>query len=153
MLDVGGESTRPGADPVSLEDELARVVPVIAELSRRVSVPLSVDTWKADVARAAVAVPLPHPTEGFFLPGLEAMALGCPLVMPDCRGNGEYAMDDGNCLMPAAEPGALAAAVERLLADPALAARLVVAGQETAARDLLASEREAFAALLDRLWP
>ena len=53
LLDVGGESTRPGADPVSLEDELARVVPVIAALADA-GAQLSVDTAKADVARAAL---------------------------------------------------------------------------------------------------
>ncbi|NDV27257.1 dihydropteroate synthase [Desulfovibrio sp. JC010] len=52
ILDVGGESTRPFADPVSLEDELARVVPVIKELSREHVV--SVDTVKSGVARAAI---------------------------------------------------------------------------------------------------
>lgn len=55
ILDIGGESTRPGADPVPEDEELRRVVPVIAELSRRTSVPLCVDTYKAAVARAAVA--------------------------------------------------------------------------------------------------
>lgn len=54
ILDVGGESTRPGAAPVSVEDELRRVVPVVAELAKLTSVPLSVDTMKADVARAAL---------------------------------------------------------------------------------------------------
>jgi dihydropteroate synthase len=51
ILDVGGESTRPGAEPVSLAEELRRVVPVIAELAKRVSLPISVDTMKAEVAR------------------------------------------------------------------------------------------------------
>lgn len=55
LLDIGGESTRPGAAPVSVEEELRRVVPVIQALAERTQVPLSVDTFKPDVMRAAVA--------------------------------------------------------------------------------------------------
>lgn len=55
LLDVGGESTRPGAAPVSAADELARVLPVIRAIASRVRVPISVDTYKAEVARAALA--------------------------------------------------------------------------------------------------
>lgn len=55
ILDIGGESTRPGATPVSLEDELARVVPVIEALSKVAGVPLSIDTYKPEVMRAAIA--------------------------------------------------------------------------------------------------
>lgn len=55
LLDVGGESTRPGAAGVSLEEELHRVVPVIAQLAARTSVPISIDTFKPEVMRAAVA--------------------------------------------------------------------------------------------------
>ena len=55
LLDVGGESTRPGADSVSVEDELARVLPVIERLSRETALPISVDTSKPEVMRAAVA--------------------------------------------------------------------------------------------------
>lgn len=55
LLDVGGESTRPGALPVPAEVETARVVPVIERLARRVATPISVDTTKAAVARAALA--------------------------------------------------------------------------------------------------
>ena len=55
LLDVGGESTRPGSQPIPLEEELARVVPVVAELARSCDVPLSVDTCKAEVARQALA--------------------------------------------------------------------------------------------------
>ena len=54
ILDVGGESTRPGSTPVSLEDELARVIPVIQRLAKEVTIPISVDTYKADVARQAI---------------------------------------------------------------------------------------------------
>lgn len=54
VIDVGGESTRPGAEPVSEADERKRVVPVIEALVREVSVPISVDTAKSGVARAAI---------------------------------------------------------------------------------------------------
>jgi dihydropteroate synthase len=55
ILDIGGESTRPGATPVSLQDELARVLPVIEQLAQRTTVPLSIDTYKPEVMRAAIA--------------------------------------------------------------------------------------------------
>src|SRR4028119_816275 len=55
LLDIGGESTRPGARPVPAEEEVRRVVPVIEALAGGVAVPVSVDTSKADVARAALA--------------------------------------------------------------------------------------------------
>jgi dihydropteroate synthase len=55
LLDVGAESTRPGAQPISAADELARAVPVIEALAKRVEVPISIDTSKPEVMRAAVA--------------------------------------------------------------------------------------------------
>ena len=54
IVDVGGESTRPGARPVALEEELRRVVPVIHELRKSSKVAISIDTYKAAVARAAL---------------------------------------------------------------------------------------------------
>ena len=54
ILDVGGESTRPGSSPVSTEEEIRRVVPVVRELVRRGPIPVSVDTSKAAVARAVI---------------------------------------------------------------------------------------------------
>ena len=54
ILDIGGESTRPGAEPVSLDEELRRVIPVIEALSKLVTVPLSIDTYKPEVMRAAI---------------------------------------------------------------------------------------------------
>jgi dihydropteroate synthase len=55
LLDIGGESTRPGAAPVSAREQIARVVPVIEQLTARVSLPISIDTSDPDVMRAAVA--------------------------------------------------------------------------------------------------
>lgn len=55
ILDIGGESTRPGATPVPLEEELDRVIPVIERLAEQVTAPLSIDTYKAEVARQALA--------------------------------------------------------------------------------------------------
>ncbi len=55
IVDVGGESTRPGAQPVSVQQELDRVLPVIEALVREVAVPVSIDTSKPEVMRAAVA--------------------------------------------------------------------------------------------------
>ncbi len=54
MLDVGGESTRPGHTPVAAEEEWARIAPVIGALVAETGVPVSVDTYKADVARRAL---------------------------------------------------------------------------------------------------
>ncbi len=54
IIDIGGESSRPGSDPVSPSEELARVIPVITTLAERLDVPLSVDTTKAVVAKEAV---------------------------------------------------------------------------------------------------
>jgi dihydropteroate synthase len=54
ILDVGGESTRPGAAPVEAEVELQRVIPVIQALSHEVNLPISIDTYKAEVAAAAL---------------------------------------------------------------------------------------------------
>jgi dihydropteroate synthase len=54
IIDVGGESTRPFSDPIPVEEEIRRVVPVIETLSRRISIPISIDTTKAAVARRAL---------------------------------------------------------------------------------------------------
>ena len=54
VIDVGGESTRPGAEPVAAEEELRRVIPVIEKLRAKIDVPVSIDTSKAEVAHAAI---------------------------------------------------------------------------------------------------
>jgi dihydropteroate synthase len=55
ILDIGGESTRPGAKPVSEKEELRRVIPIIENLASKIKIPLSIDTMKPAVARAALA--------------------------------------------------------------------------------------------------
>jgi len=54
IIDVGGESTRPGGEPVTVEEEIKRVVPVIEALAQRTDIPISVDTTKSEVARVAL---------------------------------------------------------------------------------------------------
>lgn len=79
IIDVGGESTRPGAAPVSADEEIRRVVPVIETLARRVRVPLSVDTSKPEVMRAAIeaGAVLVNDVRALNMPGaLEAVAAG-----------------------------------------------------------------------------
>ncbi|OIQ87242.1 dihydropteroate synthase [mine drainage metagenome] len=77
ILDVGGESTRPGATPVALEAELRRVIPVIEGLSAQTHIPISIDTYKPEVMRAAIAAGASIVNDVFALqqPGaLEAVA-------------------------------------------------------------------------------
>ena len=85
LLDVGGESTRPGADPVSLDQELSRVVPVVERLARETNLPISVDTSKPEVMRAAVAAGAGMINDVYALRregALEAAAsLGVPVVL------------------------------------------------------------------------
>jgi dihydropteroate synthase len=54
IIDVGGESTRPGSDPVTLEEELSRVIPVIEALSKELDIPISIDTYKSELAKKAL---------------------------------------------------------------------------------------------------
>jgi dihydropteroate synthase len=54
IIDIGGESTRPGFEKISVEEELQRVIPVIEELERSIPVPISIDTYKAEVAKQAL---------------------------------------------------------------------------------------------------
>src|SRR3954451_4614726 len=91
LVDVGGESTRPGARPTTVDEELERVVPVVAALSRRVSVPLSGDTSRPEVLRAAVAAGagMVNDVRALRRPGALAAAseLGVPVCLMHMRGS------------------------------------------------------------------
>ncbi len=54
IIDIGGESTRPGSEPVSLKEELRRIIPVVQAISKEIKIPISIDTYKAEVARRAL---------------------------------------------------------------------------------------------------
>jgi dihydropteroate synthase len=91
LLDVGGESTRPGALPVDAGEELRRVVPVIEGLAGRVNVPISIDTYKAPVADAALAAgaSIVNDISGLrYDPELAGVAArrGAPIVLMHTRG-------------------------------------------------------------------
>jgi dihydropteroate synthase len=86
IIDVGGESTRPFSDPVSIEEEIRRVVPVIEALAKRVSIPISIDTTKSEVARQALAAGASIINDVAALrfdPGLAALAIefDTPLIL------------------------------------------------------------------------
>ncbi len=90
LLDIGGESTRPGSAPVPLEEELRRVIPVIEQLAARTAVPISIDTFKPEVMRAAVAAGagMINDIHALRQPGaLEAAAqAGVPVVLMHMQG-------------------------------------------------------------------
>ncbi len=106
--------------------------------------------YLATLARAEIAVLLPNATEGFYLPALEAMALGCATVVPDCVGNRTYARPDANAVVPDYTLEGLIGAVSRL-DDEAFRERVRDAGRATAARFGQLRERQAFHAVLEDL--
>lgn len=92
ILDVGGESTRPGARPVSADEELARVLPVIAAVRSQFDIPISVDTYKAAVAEAALDAGADMVNDVWALRADHAMVglvarRGVPLVLMHNRSN------------------------------------------------------------------
>jgi dihydropteroate synthase len=94
ILDIGGESTRPGSRPVSVEEELDRVAPVIVTLQSRLRIPISIDTTKSEVARAAVdaGAEIINDISGLrFDPALADVAAetGAALVLMHSRGTPE----------------------------------------------------------------
>lgn len=84
MLDVGGESTRPGAAEVSVEEELRRVLPVIEQLAVRTAVPISIDTSRPEVMRAAVAAGAGMINDVYALRCEGAMEAAAELGVPVC---------------------------------------------------------------------
>jgi dihydropteroate synthase len=129
LLDVGGESTRPGHQPVSAEDELERVLPVIERLARESGVPVSIDTSKLEVAEAAVAAGATLINDVWGLrrsPGIAELAArrGAALVLMHNQEGHEY----GDLLaeIQSALRASLAAAIgagvppERVILDPGI---------------------------------
>ncbi|HEY5803862.1 MAG TPA: dihydropteroate synthase [Lysobacter sp.] len=90
ILDIGGESTRPGASDVSLEEELRRTIPVIERLARETTLPISIDTSKPEVMRAAVQAGAGMINDVYALRregALDAAAgLGVPVVLMHMQG-------------------------------------------------------------------
>jgi dihydropteroate synthase len=84
LLDVGGESTRPGAQPVPAEEEIARVVPVIEALARETDVPISIDTSKPEVMRAAVGAGAGLINDVYALRREGALEAAAALHVPVC---------------------------------------------------------------------
>jgi dihydropteroate synthase len=90
ILDIGGESTRPGAEAVSVEEELRRVIPVIERLAKDIALPISIDTSKPEVMRAAVEAGAGMINDVYALSrdgALDAAAaLGVPVVLMHMQG-------------------------------------------------------------------
>ena len=98
IIDVGGESTRPGAPPVEVREEIERVLPVVEQLAARLAVPVSIDTSKPEVMRAAVAAGarLINDVRALEAPGaLEAAAeSGAAVCLMHMRGEPRSMQDD-----------------------------------------------------------
>ena len=136
LIDIGGESTRPGAEAVTADEELRRVMPVLEALAARVRVPISIDTYKAGVARAALAAgaAIVNDISGLrYDPALAQVVAeaGAALVLMHTRGRSktmysEAAYDDvvadvaleiGESIRAATGAGV---AVDRILVDPGI---------------------------------
>jgi hypothetical protein len=109
------------------------------------------DELLAWLARARVAVFVPNPEEGFYLPAIEAMALGTLVVCPDCVGNRSFCEPGVNSFRPPYDMEAIIHEAEQALAAGADANRLVEAARATARRHDLSLERAAFQRILGRV--
>ena len=127
IIDVGGESTRPGHTPVEAEEEIGRVVPVIRRLASRLQVPVSVDTYKHEVAREAVAAGASMINDVWGLkrdPALAELAAseGVPIVLMHNQSGTTYAdlLPDVLSSLRASMDVALGAGVppENIILDP-----------------------------------
>jgi dihydropteroate synthase len=120
-LDVGGESTRPGADDVGVEEELRRVIPVIERLVRETALPVSVDTSKPELMRAAVAAGAGMINDVYALRregALDAAAsLGVPVVLMHMQG-------EPRSMQAAPQYDDVVAEVHRFLAERIFAAEM-----------------------------
>jgi dihydropteroate synthase len=121
ILDVGGESTRPGAEEVSVEEELRRVIPVIERLARETPLPISIDTSKPEVMRAAVEAGAGMINDVYALRREGALdaaaALGVPVVLMHMQG-------EPRSMQVSAQYDDVVAEVHRFLAERIFAAEM-----------------------------
>ena len=130
MLDVGGESTRPGHQPITAAEEISRTKGVVARLARETEVPISIDTYKLEVAEAAVAAGATMLNDIWGLtrsPALAELAskTGCALVLMHNQDGTEYAgdpMEEIKRFLQVSIDRAMKAGVprERVLIDPGI---------------------------------
>jgi len=153
LLDVGGESTRPGHQPVTVELELERVLPVVERLAREAGVPVSIDTWKLPVAEAAVGAGATIINDIWGLqrsPELARLAArdGLGLVVMHNQSGTEYADLMGDLLASLRRSIAVAEAAgvpaDRVIVDPG------IGFGKTAEQNLVVLRRLAELASLDR---
>lgn len=121
MLDVGGESTRPGADEVSVEEELRRVLPVIEQLVARTKLPISIDTSKPQVMRAAVAAGAGMINDVYALRRDGAMDAAVELGVPVCL---MHMLGEPRSMQDNPEYGDVVGEVHRFLTDRLFACQL-----------------------------
>jgi glycosyltransferase involved in cell wall biosynthesis len=108
--------------------------------------PIPKNIFLEKLKEARIAILLPLPVEGFYLPGLEAMALGTPVIMPDCIGNREYARHAENCLI--ATPDDIISAIH-YFDTPGELLRIQLAGLDTAKHYTMDLEYERFFKVLN----
>ncbi|MFC5576533.1 dihydropteroate synthase [Lysobacter niabensis] len=127
ILDIGGESTRPGAAEVSIEEELRRVLPVIERLAKESSLPISIDTSKPEVMRAAIAAGAGMINDVYALRrdgALEAAAgLGVPVVLMHMQG-------EPRSMQASPQYDDVVAEVHRFLAERIFAAEMAGIGKK-----------------------
>ena len=103
------------------------------------------------MASSRIAVTLPLAQEGFFLPALEAMQLGCVVVCPDCIGNRDFCRDRETAIVPPYDLDGIEAAVMLVTRDDKLAQRLIQCGRSQAESHSLSSERDRYLNVLDEI--
>ena len=113
--------------------------------------PISRQLFLQKISMAAVVVTLPNAIEGFYLPALEAMAVGTTLVCPDCIGNSGFCKDRVTCLMPDFHPDSLEMSVLQLLGRPEMASGLRKAAFAQSRNHSIERERSEFLGILETI--
>ncbi len=174
IVDVGGESTRPGAAPVSEADEIARVVPIIEAIRRQTAAPISIDTMKPAVARAAFAAgaTLWNDITALASTGAvkTAVSLGAPVILMHMQGEPRTMQNDPRygdvvaeviAFLKARADAAAAAGVKEVWVDPGIGFGKTLAhnlalinavgriGKETGRPVVFGASRKSFIAKID----
>ena len=129
MIDIGGESTRPGYTPISVDEELSRVAPVIEAISKEVPVPLSIDTFKAETAKESIKAGA-HIINDIWgakadpQMGKVAAELNVPIILQHNRDNQDYNSFFRDCLNDMYESIAIVKQAgvedEKIILDPGI---------------------------------